>query len=279
MGEAVGGTLTRTYVGNYAEISGSHPAAGTYSYYSEDNLGSIRRLRAQDKSSIGQYEYEPYRASYSASGSAISHRYSGNELGSTEDMYYTKYRYYSPNIARWINRDPAGAVDGPNLYSFVSGNPMRWIDPLGLALTSPSYPCEKLTEIEKLIDSMCKKAEKRAFMKCMCKAGGDPYETYVAGVRSACKDKDRIQLHCPKPGNQNCLDELLIPKCGSSRVTPPMIYMCKDGLDGTGGCGEMKCTVAHEIAHLGGAPGVGRKHKEADDAMQCLAADSCPRHS
>jgi uncharacterized protein RhaS with RHS repeats len=37
-----------------------------------------------------------------------------------------------PETGRWITRDPAGFVDGPNLYAYVHGNPMRYYDPYGL---------------------------------------------------------------------------------------------------------------------------------------------------
>ncbi|MBX3375131.1 MAG: RHS repeat-associated core domain-containing protein [Phycisphaeraceae bacterium] len=36
-------------------------------------------------------------------------------------------------LGRWLSRDPAGFVDGMNLYVYVRGNPLVWWDPLGLA--------------------------------------------------------------------------------------------------------------------------------------------------
>jgi len=41
-------------------------------------------------------------------------------------------RYYNPVTGRYINRDPAGYVDGPNPYLYVHNNPINDIDPLGL---------------------------------------------------------------------------------------------------------------------------------------------------
>lgn len=41
------------------------------------------------------------------------------------------YRYYSPAIGRWLSRDPAGEVDGSNLFSFAHNSPMVEIDYLG----------------------------------------------------------------------------------------------------------------------------------------------------
>ena len=39
---------------------------------------------------------------------------------------------FSPTLGRWITRDPAGYIDGPNLYQAFAGNPGIHVDPLGL---------------------------------------------------------------------------------------------------------------------------------------------------
>ena len=41
-------------------------------------------------------------------------------------------RWYSPWVTRWLTHDPIGYVGGSNLYRYVSGNPVRFVDPLGL---------------------------------------------------------------------------------------------------------------------------------------------------
>jgi RHS repeat-associated protein len=42
------------------------------------------------------------------------------------------YRFYVPELGRWINRDPIGERGGVNVYAFVGNNGLRRIDLLGL---------------------------------------------------------------------------------------------------------------------------------------------------
>ncbi len=46
----------------------------------------------------------------------------------------TNYRatYYDPITGRFLSRDPAGMVDGPNVYAYVGNNPVSSRDPSGL---------------------------------------------------------------------------------------------------------------------------------------------------
>ncbi|MFL1524777.1 RHS repeat-associated core domain-containing protein [Pseudomonas sp. O230] len=58
-------------------------------------------------------------------------RYSGKEMDDS-GLYYYGRRYYAPGLQRWISADPAGDVDGLNLYAMVGNNPMNFVDRLGL---------------------------------------------------------------------------------------------------------------------------------------------------
>ncbi len=57
-------------------------------------------------------------------------RYSGKERDAT-GLYYYGYRYYAPWLGRWLNPDPAGMVDGLNLFAMVGNNPVSFRDPDG----------------------------------------------------------------------------------------------------------------------------------------------------
>ncbi|MDD3841064.1 MAG: RHS repeat-associated core domain-containing protein [Clostridia bacterium] len=58
--------------------------------------------------------------------------FTGRRLDSETGLYYYRNRYYNPNLGRFIQQDPLGPIDGPNVYTYVNNNPVNLIDPLGL---------------------------------------------------------------------------------------------------------------------------------------------------
>ena len=48
------------------------------------------------------------------------------------DLYYNRYRDYDPTTGRYIQADPIGLNGGANVYGYVGGNPVNWVDPDGL---------------------------------------------------------------------------------------------------------------------------------------------------
>jgi len=46
-------------------------------------------------------------------------------------LVYYLYRFYDPNLQRWVNQDPIGERGGINLYAFAGGDPVNRADPNG----------------------------------------------------------------------------------------------------------------------------------------------------
>jgi len=110
-----------------------------YRYHLNDHLGSCTLELDKDGEVISQERYHPYgttawfagRGEVEASYRTV--RYSGKERDAT-GLYYYGFRYYVPWLQRWLNPDPAGPVDGLNLYSMVRNNPISYRDADGLEL-------------------------------------------------------------------------------------------------------------------------------------------------
>ncbi|EAB5660776.1 type IV secretion protein Rhs [Salmonella enterica subsp. enterica serovar Typhimurium] len=75
---------------------------------------------AADISNSGAYFHQPLR---------LPGQYFDDETG----LHYNLFRYYAPECGRFVSQDPIGLAGGLNLYQYAP-NPIRWIDPLGLAI-------------------------------------------------------------------------------------------------------------------------------------------------
>ncbi len=106
-------------------------------YHIADHLNSV----VIDVDSAGDVDsYQAYQA-YGSHAYLVSaderylYRNDYYYSGQTRDvsgLYYYGERYYAPQLGRWIAPDPAGLVDGLNVYGFVQGNPIGFVDKWGL---------------------------------------------------------------------------------------------------------------------------------------------------
>lgn len=111
---------------------------GAMRYRFDDLTGSNQLELDSNGNIISQEEYYPFggtavltaRSSIEAEYKTV--RYSGKERDST-GLYYYGYRYYQPWTGRWLSADPAGTVDGLNLFRMVMNNPVTCEDETGEA--------------------------------------------------------------------------------------------------------------------------------------------------
>lgn len=124
-------------------------ADNTLRYSLADHLGSSAMELDDQALLISQEGYLPYGGTaWTASRSAVEAdyrtlRYSGKERDAS-GLYYYGHRYYAPWLQRWISPDPAGAVDGLNLYCMVGNNPVRFVDHQGLMMSDEDINAVKV---------------------------------------------------------------------------------------------------------------------------------------
>lgn len=58
-------------------------------------------------------------------------RFQGQYLDRDTGLHYNTFRFYDPDIGRFISPDPIGLLGGDNVFMYAP-NPKRWMDPWGL---------------------------------------------------------------------------------------------------------------------------------------------------
>ena len=98
-------------------------------YYHYDGRGNVTQLTDADQTTVARYTYDAFGNTH-ASGSQANqpYRFSTKEQHAYSGLYDYGYRFYSPGLGRWINRDPIAEQGGLNLYGFVYNNPVNLID-------------------------------------------------------------------------------------------------------------------------------------------------------
>jgi insecticidal toxin complex protein TccC len=125
-------------------------AADQLRYSLDDHLGSCALELDQQAQVISQEGYYPFGATaWYARGSKVdvdykTIRYSGKEMDDS-GLYYYGARYYAPWLQRWVSADPAGDVDGLNMYGFVGNNPLSYFDDSGKSRTPSELKNETIS--------------------------------------------------------------------------------------------------------------------------------------
>ena len=139
--DSIGNSL-RQYFGHgeTREAVGVTPVVVMEYLYTRDHLGSIRQLLEKNSGSQGAlYDYSPYGVQTVLQGSVPSDfGYTGHYTNAKSGLVLAPYRAYSPELGRWISRDPIEEDGGINLYGYVGNGPLGAVDPLGLAPPPPT---------------------------------------------------------------------------------------------------------------------------------------------
>ncbi len=85
-------------------------------------------------------ETVPSTGSTSVTPIAFNLRYPGQYADVESGLFYNGYRTYIPTIGRYTQSDPIGLAGGWSRFSYVDGNPLRFIDPKGLQAENGERP-------------------------------------------------------------------------------------------------------------------------------------------
>ncbi|NLW48759.1 MAG: peptidoglycan DD-metalloendopeptidase family protein [Firmicutes bacterium] len=101
-------------------------------FYHTDHLGSTVAVTDEEGQTVWASEYTPFGGKHSTEGMlAHAAKFTGKDLDEDIGLYYFNARWYDQEIGRFISEDPI--KDGLNWYTYAVNNPLRYIDPSGLA--------------------------------------------------------------------------------------------------------------------------------------------------
>lgn len=116
-------------------------SVATIGYIHADGLGSPRTVT--DGFGAVQWEW-PYAgnpfgedAPVSNAGYTLNLRSPGQYFDAASGLNYNINRDYEPATGRYIQSDPIGLDGGVSTYLYVGGDPLSYVDPLGLCMMSP----------------------------------------------------------------------------------------------------------------------------------------------
>ena len=215
-----------TPIAQYAYQSGSsgsvaERATSPIHYYLNDHLGTPQALLNQEQEIVWQSQAKAWgetealvgvgaesggtseqivyssRGIYTVKGDANAIetplRFQGQYEDSETELHYNTFRYYDPEIGRFISQDPIGLLGGINLYQYAP-NPVEWVDPWGW---SPA-----------------------AILRQLLKAGTRPHKDFTKAGKDAVKEQNRNvndgKMKCAK-----CSREVIDAQQHQKGVTPP----------------------------------------------------------
>lgn len=137
-------------------------------HYHTDHLGTPRELSNNQGNIIWEATYQTWGNTLKVSYQPVEQqtalqpelqplRFQGQYYDAETGLHYNRFRYYDPDVGRFVSHDPIGLLGGSNLYRY-SPNPNKWIDPLGLCSIASKKPpiiigenMKRLKEYAKLV--------------------------------------------------------------------------------------------------------------------------------
>jgi RHS repeat-associated protein len=144
------GQVTRSYGYAPGSTYTTNPlwmkTGAAYYTYQNDHLGTPMKLLSQSGAVVWSATYDAFgKATVNPSSTVTNNlRLPGQYYDAETGLNYNWMRYYDPKVGRYVTSDPIGLRGGINTYAYVRGNPLRYVDPLGLDTYSCKRPLDGL---------------------------------------------------------------------------------------------------------------------------------------
>jgi YD repeat-containing protein len=137
------GVVQRYYLWGNGRLLGFIDSEGALTVAHSDEQGSVVGLTASNGEVLHTAHYGPHGEDWGTTGTnstpfawlgghgVLSSSYF-TLYPSPFTIYLTRHRLYSATLKRFLSSDPLGLSGGLNLYAYGEGDPLSYIDPLGL---------------------------------------------------------------------------------------------------------------------------------------------------
>ncbi|WP_196799845.1 RHS repeat-associated core domain-containing protein [Mariprofundus ferrooxydans] len=118
---------------------------GTILWHHNDHLGTPMSLTDAAGVTVWKASYTPFGLATvnddpDGNGVSVTNnlRFQGQYFDAETGLHYNYHRTYDPVLGRYTQADPIGLNGGANRFGYVSGNPVKFVDPLGLVWQTAS---------------------------------------------------------------------------------------------------------------------------------------------
>lgn len=154
--------VTTKYV--YGRSLIGEEVGGAFKTYHFDCRGSTIAITDESGNITDTFAYDTYGKQISRTGtSAVIFGYNGRDgvVTDANGLIYMRARYYSPDMKRFVNADiVAGQISNAvtlNRFAYANGNPVSFVDPLGLSVERGNSNSSELSptiqlQLQKFLD-------------------------------------------------------------------------------------------------------------------------------
>ncbi|SDC34982.1 type VI secretion system tip protein TssI/VgrG [Paraburkholderia lycopersici] len=211
-GRTTHGDVPVTYV-KHPDHSGplARITASGVQHYVTDHLGTPQEIYDSQRKVLWAANLSAYGRVTKRFAGEVGNpvRFAGQYYDYESGLHYNRHRYYDPETGRYVNQDPIGLKGGMNRYAYTGGNPISFIDPMGLQHVSGQWKdCGKGCRIR--IDKNASGEGRHLHWECKGKDGamgeyggtshGEDY-TSAPNIIKECAKKNGFK---PEPEESKC---------------------------------------------------------------------------
>ena len=173
------------------------PADGT-TWLHHDHLGSLTLATAEvdgQTAVVGERSFLPLGQERALTGYVDEYGFTGQELDRSTGLLHFDWRYYDPNIGRWLSIDPLFATtssanitnlgNSTTAYAYVGGNYTNLYDPTGLKPKGGEGQRPTARQVASSVGSGTRRAVRKGLSKAKKKLGGSQGDKRIAAQDSS----------------------------------------------------------------------------------------------